>query len=482
MVPYPFYNPNQPAGMNADVQDSMTDPRGYGVTNQMPQSMNPQPSSLPVTYQDRSFLSGMRPTYAQGGSTTPLMQHLQSMGQRGDTILAHINPQEAMELAQNHGGDINPATGLPQFGFWDWVNDRLLTAPGGQYFGDKIVPVLASAAGFLGGGPLGAIAAGSLTNAAPAAGGSDNPISSGLRGAAVGAGIGGLTALGAMGLGKLGALSAFGGAKGAATAAGSAAAKRAAAFQSLKALGGGAPATGFKGMLGSLGSKAAGLWNESSLLDKGLLGTAVIGSLFGKSSEPKPQPAFEEHPTVLQHPGWRPDQMAGPAPTPFGRAINPAQFDPYQSGYVPEHQYFGNYAGGGSVAQYYHGAAGGQADNLDAYVKPGNYIWDADSTAALGDGNPIAGAHKLMEFAHAQGGSTHSPLFQHLMPNAKLSPSEVQWDESIVTKIGNGNNARGAKMLDKARENLRDHKRSAPITKIPPKAKSISEYMLGGKY
>ncbi len=41
---------------------------------------------------------------------------LQGMGRGGDTILAHINPQEAMLLdAVTDGGSINPVTGMPEF-------------------------------------------------------------------------------------------------------------------------------------------------------------------------------------------------------------------------------------------------------------------------------------------------------------------------------------------------------------------------------
>lgn len=45
-----------------------------------------------------------------------IAQFLQSQGRRGDSILAHINPKEAM-LLQNMGGagTSNPATGLPEF-------------------------------------------------------------------------------------------------------------------------------------------------------------------------------------------------------------------------------------------------------------------------------------------------------------------------------------------------------------------------------
>lgn len=72
-------------------------------------------------------------------------------------------------------------------------------------------------------------------------------------------------------------------------------------------------------------------------------------------------------------------------------------------------------------------ASGGQADVVEAKLSGGEYVMDADSVAALGDGNTNA----------------------------------------------------GAQVLDKMRENLRKHKRSAPSNKIPPKAKSPLEYMKG---
>jgi hypothetical protein len=60
---------------------------------------------------------------------------------------------------------------------------------------------------------------------------------------------------------------------------------------------------------------------------------------------------------------------------------------------------------------------------------------------------------------------------------AQIADGEVVLPESFVTALGHGDNRRGAKMLDKMREELRAHKRSAPDTKIPPKAKSPLEYL-----
>lgn len=48
-------------------------------------------------------------------------QSVRAAGQGGDNILAHINSEEARHLARKFGGDVNPHTGLPQFGFFKKV-------------------------------------------------------------------------------------------------------------------------------------------------------------------------------------------------------------------------------------------------------------------------------------------------------------------------------------------------------------------------
>jgi hypothetical protein len=63
---------------------------------------------------------GMMPVqgFAGGGiaELKPIAQALSQMGRNGDTMLAHINPQEAMMLRRMGGsGTINPYTGLPEF-------------------------------------------------------------------------------------------------------------------------------------------------------------------------------------------------------------------------------------------------------------------------------------------------------------------------------------------------------------------------------
>ena len=62
---------------------------------------------------------------------------------------------------------------------------------------------------------------------------------------------------------------------------------------------------------------------------------------------------------------------------------------------------------------------------------------------------------------------------------AMLADGEYVFDAETVAQLGNGSSDAGAKVLDKMREAIRQHKRSAPIDSIPPKSKSPLEYMKG---
>ncbi len=62
--------------------------------------------------------------FAMGGiaNLRPIAQAMQGMGRGQDTMLAHINPQEARMLQMMGGiGTINPRTGLREYGFWKSV-------------------------------------------------------------------------------------------------------------------------------------------------------------------------------------------------------------------------------------------------------------------------------------------------------------------------------------------------------------------------
>jgi hypothetical protein len=64
---------------------------------------------------------------------------------------------------------------------------------------------------------------------------------------------------------------------------------------------------------------------------------------------------------------------------------------------------------------------------------------------------------------------------------AMLADGEYVFDADTVAALGNGSNKAGALQLDRMRQEIRKHKRSAHHNKIPPKAKSPLEYMKEGK-
>jgi hypothetical protein len=62
---------------------------------------------------------------------------------------------------------------------------------------------------------------------------------------------------------------------------------------------------------------------------------------------------------------------------------------------------------------------------------------------------------------------------------AMLADGEYVFDADTVAALGNGSSDAGAKRLDEMRQAIRKHKRAAPVDKIPPKAKSPLEYLKG---
>ena len=129
----------------------------------------------------------------------------------------------------------------------------------------------------------------------------------------------------------------------------------------------------------------------------------------------------------------------------------------------------------GLTGYYAQGGGTGQSDDIPAMLHDGDYVMDADTVAALGDGSSKAGAEVLEKMRNSipqsksHGGGT--PVA------AKIADGEYVFPASFVTAIGGGSNALGAKRLNEMREKIRAHKRSAPTTKIPPKAKSPLDYL-----
>jgi hypothetical protein len=128
----------------------------------------------------------------------------------------------------------------------------------------------------------------------------------------------------------------------------------------------------------------------------------------------------------------------------------------------------------GQTGHYAQGRGTGQSDDIPAVLHDGDYVMDADTVAAFGDGSSKAGAGALEQFRRSipvrhSGGGQPIP--------AKIADGEYVLPEAFVTSLGRGSNKQGARMLDGMREQIRAHKRSAPDTKIPPKAKSPLQYM-----
>jgi hypothetical protein len=128
----------------------------------------------------------------------------------------------------------------------------------------------------------------------------------------------------------------------------------------------------------------------------------------------------------------------------------------------------------GLTGYYASGKGTGQSDDIPAMLHDGDYVIDADAVAAFGDGSSKAGAQALSQF---QSKVPHQMGTGGKAVAAKIADGEYVYPEAFVTALGGGSNEKGAKMLDAMREELRAHKRSAPTSKIPPKAKSPLDYL-----
>ncbi|UOF78444.1 hypothetical protein [Caudoviricetes sp.] len=128
----------------------------------------------------------------------------------------------------------------------------------------------------------------------------------------------------------------------------------------------------------------------------------------------------------------------------------------------------------GLTGYYACGGGTGQSDDIKAVLHDGDYVMDADVVAALGDGSSKAGKHVLEGFLTQ---IPHKDTAKGQPVPANIADGEYVFPASFVTALGGGDNKAGSKILDGLREKLRAHKRSAPTSKIPPKAKSPLDYI-----
>lgn len=385
--------------------------------------------------------------YAKGGQVDGLRgmaDSLKHKGTGGDDILAHINPEEAMELENYGGSSVNPSTGLPEFGFFRKM-EKSLRSPFkkslpfiGAAIGNAILPGAGGAiGGALGGGLAdrkhfgkgamsGALKGAAFSVAAPTLGGMFGASAGSTGGNMLGMGPGNWGMQSGGGLRSL-----MGGAGGA---------SRAGTMNQLAQ-------TGAKFMPGGDSSSSGmggGLINMlGGPLNAGLLGTSIAGLAMDKRRLSKQDQAAQDK---QEREEKRMEQMMqeqrdyrNPADSlvpndflPHQRAkAHPEDFDYEDTGY----QYFEpvRHAHGGPIHDYAHGGyldgdTDGQADDIDAKLSDGEYVIDASTVSDLGNGNNAAGAHALKDM--------------------------------VIS--------------------IRKHKRKMKGNGLPPKAKSIRKYMKSG--
>lgn len=142
---------------------------------------------------------------------------------------------------------------------------------------------------------------------------------------------------------------------------------------------------------------------------------------------------------------------------------DPSQYDFYAYGSVPDVAANLQLKNGGSISSPLVEA------NRVVHKASGGGIMATPLMAAAGGDVPHKGSH----YVQGAGGG------QDDLIDARLADGEYVFDADIVAALGDGSNKEGAKKLDSMREAIRKHKRSAPANKIPPKAKSPLAYMRG---
>lgn len=472
-------------------------------------------NSVYTNYAEGGEVKNKKPKKEKNNPYPSLAEMIRRQGQGEDSILAHINPLEAMMLQQMGGsGTINPVTGLPQYSFWSkpWkAMKSVIGGAGGAILGNMILPGVGGViGGALGQGGQNALRGKSIGIGA---------LKGGLAGAMLPSAASALGA-GASGLGMNSAgnfLSNYGAEN--------------ALLPSLGLTRGGVPAgdtaisanplvnnmasnTGGIGTLGAANNMAAPQSfmdklssNTGSFLSKpkNLLTLATIAGSFANRSKEKKEKSPEQiaseekryrNASRLSRAEIEADEAAeflkkqanyrlrhnlaggeSLAASPVYRKVNsPEEYkknnrwleyynNPEMTGNpllmkmggkVPEMQFEEEeieYPSG--LGFYLKGKTGGQDDKRPMKLPEGSYIIDASTVSDLGDGNSEAGKKQL---------------------DALVSDGEYYMAPKTVSNMGKGNNNLGAKKLDEMVKNIRQHKRGGSIH-LPPKTKSLASYM-----
>lgn len=513
-------------------------PYAYGMSNQLPLPMNPSPANsmpplfpsmmTPELYPQAPFSSSnlMQARYAEGGEVnahemmqegpegdlSALAQLIQQYGEGEDTILAHINRDEARELAEKYGHDINSMTGLPQFGFLKKVK-KTFKKP--KRILRYALPAAGAVLGAMVGGPAGAALGGSLGGAAGAAINKKDIFK--------GAVIGGTTAYAganalpmiapqtaaSIGLPSAASSASSAGSLGATTAKTAAptfkgfgsipAMKGFGTTQGMTALG---PVTGLKGFGAALPGGSAGLggmFGSGAATTSGGLGTlgtigattgagAALKGIASRLQKGRPQTTLEGIASAFSPES---SEKSG-----IGSAIQGLASLFTNEGLLDKALLAT--AVGGTLLRREKTPKEPSLDELIARAPQ----WRPDQYPRNFRANPL----KVIPFPGQYDPTIHGEhlFFSNPYPEvqyynhggavdmdgggfldgdtdghedripAKLSDGEFVVDATTVAHLGNGNNRAGAKILQNMVDNVRRHK---GVKGFPPKAKSISQYM-----
>jgi hypothetical protein len=444
--------------------------------------------------------------YAQGGKVkkgnksnghnnpySVLAELIRQQGKGEDSILAHINPLEAMILKNLGGsGTINPKTGLPQFGLFSnpkkWFKSVVGPAAG-VVLGNMILPGV----GGMIGGALGG-AAGSKIRGRKDVG------QSALRGFGMGAAL--PTAAGLIGTGA----NAMG-----ATNVGHALTK----YGNINAI---LPSLGLGNMSGSerllapgennMGSYMGGSsapqnalassittpQREMGFTDK-LLGNTkdyltkptnllTLGSLAGSfMNRPKEKKEKKEK---------TPEQQADEAKRlAKGLMLNPGERADQEANLLAEEQMRRRIARNKFLPEerFTIEPLHVRTNTPEEYQKQRKWLNYYNNPQFTGESIPYkeGGSTLPRMMFEAEEMEYPSGLGRYIAGETKgqddkikalLSDGEFVIPTDIVSDLGDGNNVAGAKELDKLILNVRKHKRGGKIN-LPPKAKSLANYMRG---
>jgi hypothetical protein len=438
----------------------------------MPEQFNPVVliSVLVVLYglQERSTQK-----MARGGLASAARQ-LRRAGRSGDTMLAHINPREAQMLKQAGGsGTINPSTGLPEY----------------FSFGDLFKTILPIALNFIAptlGTTLGA-ALGASASFAPALGGAligagTSAITGGnpLQGAIMGGMGGGLgnnlgqmvapnataATQGLLGSGLAGAVG------GMATGRGPLEGAAQGALGSY--LGNAVAGAGAQGALGT--GLAAGSENFKNAMVAGYDPQTALtsGALSGlASSMRKPSQAAVDGLSKSAKSGFGFDKIGALLPL-AGLLSAPNEAQTAVKSMSPEQQeYFNRPSIKWDWSKMQQDAAKSNMSLSQFMAQSWPQITSGtyNKPTGMARGGPLS---KIAYFAEGSGSGREDTI------DSKLSDGEYVFDAETVALLGDGSSKGGAKKLDQMRQEIRKHKgKLLAAGKISSDAKSPLSYIRG---